>query len=82
MKSRLTNFEKSLKLYDMGFYVGIRDQKRNTMFPGNFMVAENIIDYETVDSSDGGGWCIVGDDLTSLINETYNHFVFEKDEYF
>ena len=76
--SKLSNFEKSVKLYDWGFYIGVRDPKRNKMFPGNYMVAEYVSDLETEDASEGG-FCLVGDNLTQMINEAYDWAVMVDD---
>lgn len=59
-------------LRSYGWTVGERNPRLNTDYPGAFMCAEPFGDDElpTRDGSNGP-WCIVGDDLPSLVNEAY-----------
>lgn len=59
-------------LQAMGFVVGDRDPRLNTLYPGAFMVAEEYEDSETP-TQDGrnGPWCIVGDSLHALCVEAF-----------
>ncbi len=55
-----------------GYIVGVRNPQINTNFAGSFMVCENPEghDLPTEDGSNGP-WCIVGDNLTKLVNEAF-----------
>lgn len=63
-----------------GYLCGARDPRLNTNHVGAFMVTE--ADYQDphygyeLPTEDGanGPWCIVGDDLSSLISEAYDVF--------
>jgi hypothetical protein len=58
-----------------GFVVGPRDWRLNTKYPGNFMVAEAYEDEQVeppTEDGSNGPWCIVGEDLDSLIVEAYS----------
>lgn len=59
-----------------GIYAGTRDPSRNRAFAGQYMVAENILVSPTDDAS-SGGFCVVGDDLLSLVVEACQHFDLE-----
>lgn len=64
-------------LLRLGLTVGLRDPQRNTDFPGAFMVAQPLESGEpatTRNASDGGGYCIVGDNLDELIAEAIDYF--------
>lgn len=66
--------QKHAYLESIGFKIGERDPKGiNTDFPGQYMVAEEYEPSElpTRDGSNGP-WCVVGDDLTALIDEAFN----------
>lgn len=64
-------------LQERGFYIGIRDPKRNKAFKGKWMVAEQVdIQIET-DCADQGGYCVVGDDMNELIRDAAEHYGFE-----
>lgn len=58
---------------DWGFKVGTRDPRINTNYPGSYMAAEEH-QYSELPTKDGsnGPWCIVGDDLTALVNEAHS----------
>ena len=60
------------QLRQWGFIVGKRDPRLNTRFSGAFMVCESFEPAE-VPTKDGsnGPWCIVGDDLTLLVEQAY-----------
>lgn len=66
-------FDKAAFLHERGCYIGPRDPSRNKAFPGEWMVAESLNVGETQDASEGG-FCVVGDDLDSLIAEGYDFF--------
>jgi hypothetical protein len=71
----LTAHEKTVMLLDHGYYIGPRDPERNTDFQGTWMVAEPLPDdvkRPTKDAGDGA-YCIVGDNLSKLIDEAYDH---------
>ena len=65
-----------LKMY--GFKYGERDPLMNTAFNGRFMVAKHYLDGHTQESSRGGVWCVVGDNLDALIDAAYNAFADEE----
>lgn len=57
-----------------GWFVGERDPRLNTKYPGKFMVTEcDFTDYElpTEDGSNGP-WCIVGDNLRVLVKQAFD----------
>jgi len=59
----------------LGFLVGERDPRRNTAFRGAFMVAEPIDEDELpTESAARGGWCVVGDNLAGLVEDTCSAF--------
>lgn len=62
-------------LESLGFIIGKREPRLNTDYNGNFMVSQPYeeSDLPTKDGSQGP-WCIVGDDLESLIDEAYQTF--------
>jgi len=63
------------KLKGMGWLVGDRDPGMNRAHQGKYMVAEPLEEgdpYPTDDASDGR-FCIVGDDLSALAKEAYEH---------
>lgn len=61
-------------IFKHGVYIGPRDPRRRPAFPGKFMIAEDInIDAHRIEEN--AGFCIVGDDLTVLINDAFNHIV-------
>lgn len=72
MEREPTTAEKRAWLKRRGFVVGERDPRLNTDYPGAFMVAE-AFEPDEVPTRDGsnGPWCIVGDDLDSLISEAF-----------
>jgi hypothetical protein len=61
---------KRKELQDAGWFVGKRDPKRNRAFRGKYMVCEDP-NYGPTDDAREGGFCIVGDNLDSLIFEAY-----------
>ncbi|WP_420408671.1 hypothetical protein [Hoeflea sp.] len=67
-----TKEEKKRFLESYGWKVGERDPRLNTNFPGAFMCVEPHEEAElpTRDGSNGP-WCIVGDDLSALIDEAH-----------
>lgn len=56
-----------------GLFVGRRDPLRNSDFAGRWMVCEDLHAGPTKDGG-VGGYCIVGDDLSAMIREAYDHF--------
>lgn len=60
------------RLEKAGWHVGARDPQLNTRHAGAFMCAEPYEKGVTT-SQDGqnGPWCVVGDDLESLVSEAY-----------
>lgn len=63
-------------LRSKGFVVGDRDPNQNRAFAGRFMVAEEVTPndlYPTDDAGDGR-FCIVGDDLKALMEQTLCFF--------
>ena len=70
--------EMGVRLVALDFIVGARDPRRNTDFKGAWMVAEPEDESELPTRSAGEGhgvWCIVGDDLAELIQETHSRYV-------
>ena len=59
-----------------GFVVGKRDPNMNRAFAGRFMVAEAYEPGTTQDDAQGGDgvWCIVGDDMATLVREAFSFF--------
>jgi len=74
----LTTRQKIAVLEAFDFTIGERDDRLNTDFDGNFMVVEavdetiNEYDLPTRDGSNGP-WCVVGDDLDSLVDTAYDY---------
>lgn len=65
-------FDMALFLYSRGYYIGPRDPNRNTDHAGEWMVCgDPVSDVVTKDASTGG-YCIVGDDMDTLIREAYD----------
>ncbi len=60
------------KVRAIGLLAGDRDRKRNRAFSGSFMVAEPY--DKATDDANEGGFCIVGNDLLSLLDEAIRHF--------
>ncbi|MBW3243266.1 hypothetical protein KUV57_11215 [Epibacterium sp. DP7N7-1] len=64
-------------LRSFGWVVGDRDPKMNSNFDGSYMVVEDEYspDYPgQTDGSDGDGiWCLVGNDLSELVDEALSH---------
>lgn len=58
--------EKMRALRERGFILGKRDMRLNQNHSGAFMVREPF---------DNDPWCIVGDDLTDLVNEAYETWI-------
>ena len=71
MLMKETTLERAKSLYEAGYYMGPRDPDRNRAFEGSFMICENV-NVGVTDDASLGGYCIVGDDLDSLINDAYN----------
>lgn len=73
MNMRQEHYQMKQELEARGFIIGERDLRRNTAFKGRYMVAEPI-DAALLPTEDAsrGGWCIVGDSLPDLIQDTYN----------
>jgi len=70
--------EKLVWLANNGYQVGPRDPRLNTKFEGSFMIVEagyqdDVLPNHILHTEDGrnGPWCIVGNDLSSLIDEAY-----------
>ena len=67
--------QKIIALQSIGFIVGDRDPRRNTAFKGRYMVAqpcdESLLPTECAAT---GGWCVVGDDLRDLVDDTFSAF--------
>lgn len=60
-------------LEDYGYTVGLRNPQINTDFDGKFMVVENFDDHELpTKNGSNGPWCIVGDDLDTLIDKAFD----------
>jgi hypothetical protein len=72
---RVSQQEAKLLLEEKGLIVGLRDPRRNTAFKGAFMVAEPIDESFLPTRGAERGWCIVGDDLGELIDDTACHFL-------
>jgi hypothetical protein len=68
-------------LRSWGFTVGRRDSRLNTDHPGRFMVVESHTKKElpTKDGSNGP-WCIVGNDLSALVDEAYGVWASEYEK--
>lgn len=73
-------FEQKLRvLLAYGFTVGVRDGRLNTDHPGYYMVLEGTVqDAEEageLPTRDGanGPWCLVGDDLSAMLDEAFDH---------
>lgn len=68
----MTHEQKIATLREHGFVVGERDPRLNTNFAGAFMVAEAHEESE-LPTQDGrnGPWCVVGDDLPTLVEMGY-----------
>ena len=58
-------------LTECGWFVGVRDPKRNTDFEGVYMVCEDLSEGPSEDARNGG-FCIVGNDLAVLVEEAYS----------
>lgn len=59
-----------------GFVVGERDPRLNRAFAGAFMVAESYEDSQApTDSGRDGPWCIVGDNLTALVEQAHSSWI-------
>lgn len=69
----MTTKQKIAFLKSRGWIVGKRDPRLNTDFPGSQMCCEPFEDHE-VPTRDGrnGPWCVVGDDLPSLVNQAFD----------
>lgn len=68
----VTTAEKLERLQALGWICGPRDPNLNRTFPGVFMAAEPYdIGTVTYDGSNGP-WCIVGDDLDSLVHDAFD----------
>lgn len=63
-------FQKAQELISKGYYIGPRDPNRNKAFTGAYMVCENV-DAPPSDDASHGGFCIVGDDLTELVEDAH-----------
>ncbi len=63
---------KKAYLKAFGFIVGKRDPRLNRNYAGKFMVVE-AHDEDELPTNDGanGPWCIVGNNLTELIDKAY-----------
>jgi len=64
-------------LVEHGYFVGDRDPRLNTKYPGRFMVTEDDFATYPLPTKDGsnGPWCIVGDDLDALVKQAFDvHF--------
>jgi len=58
-------------LKEKGFQVGHRDPGRNKIFIGRYMVAQRLEGTEQYPTEvSGDAWCVVGDDIDQLIEET------------
>lgn len=72
----MTVDEKKRALEAEGFIRGARDQRLNRFFRGDFMVVESHEESELpTDDGRDGPWCIVGDDLSELIEIAYDVWV-------
>lgn len=74
----MTYEQKATVLRSYGFTVGPRDPRLNTNHSGTWMVVEGSIaeiesDYD-LPTQDGanGPWCVVGDDLSALVDEAFD----------
>ncbi len=67
---------KTICLKAYGFTVGPRDPRINTNYTGAFMVCEAHEENE-LPTQDGrnGPWCVVGDDLKTLVNQGFDFIV-------
>lgn len=67
---KMLDTDKIDRLRALGYTVGARDERVNTLYPGRYMVIESHDESElpTRDGSNGP-WAIVGDDLNELIND-------------
>lgn len=65
--------QKAIALLTNGFTVGQRDSRVNRNYEGKFMVLDEYEDKE-LPTNDGsnGPWCVVGDDLETLINQAFD----------
>lgn len=70
---------KTLCLQAYGFTVGPRDPRLNTDHEGDFMVVEYHQDDE-LPTRDGanGPWCLVGNDLDTLVTEAFKFWAGER----
>lgn len=66
--------EKVVALLSYGYTIGQRDSRLNRKHPGKHMVVEEY-DEGMLPTDDGsnGPWCVVGDSLTKLIDEGWEH---------
>lgn len=75
-----TTAHKISLLEQFGFTIGDRDPRLNTNFAGDFMVVEathaDIADF-SLPTEDGanGPWCIVGDNLDTLVDEAHSYLL-------
>jgi hypothetical protein len=70
----MTYEQRKAMLEARGWICGERDPNRNKAWQGRFMVAEPLEEGEgpvTLDAS-GGAWCVVGDNLRVLVDQTFN----------
>lgn len=63
-------FNKAKELISIGYYIGPRDPKRNKAFRGAYMVCEDTTTGPS-DDAGNGGFCIVGNDLTELVEDAH-----------
>ncbi|MBZ5616212.1 MAG: hypothetical protein LAO23_19565 [Acidobacteriia bacterium] len=62
--------EKIVALLSYGYTIGQRDSRINRNYPGKHMVVEAYEEHELpTDDGSNGPWCVVGDNLTQLIDQ-------------
>lgn len=67
---------KIVELNRHGYYIGPRDPDRNSAFGGAFMVCHaEVLDMAPSEDAADTGFCIVGDDLTELVEDAYNNYL-------
>lgn len=72
----MTFDKKVAALKEHGFTVWDRDPRLNRNYPGRFMVVEAHDESELpTDDGRNGPWCIVGDDLTVLVDQGYDFMI-------
>lgn len=67
---RILESESGIAVTNAGYFVGRRDKKRNTKYEGKYMVCWDVDFDQTTEDASIGGYCVVGDDLQALLDNT------------